>query len=480
MPDPLVLEGTLTREDQAASPYSYLAFEVPEGTTQISVRLSYDKDDDNVLDLGITDPTLETFPSLTGLRGWSGGARSEFVLARDHATPGYLSGEIPAGTWHIILGLYKIRPQGCPYRVEIMLDDTPRSLTEGAKPIAVPRARAEAGWYKGDLHSHCYHSDAKGSLEDLVRAAGARGLEFLAVTDHNTSSHHRFLAELSSPDLLLIPGEEVTTDRGHANIWGVPGTVDFRITEDAQLPELIEHVHARGGLFSINHPKQGGPAWDYPFPQGIDCFEAWQSPWLKRNEESLAHYDVLLREGRRLTLVGGSDRHQPGWPDPDPSILQIGSPTTWLKLEELSITAVLKGLKAGQGFVSESPQGPTLKIRLEDTPMGSVHQASPGQAVSAHAEVNGAQGDLLRWVSATGVCRELTIAQDPFEDRWSWQAQGPFLRAEIVAQASRTKLENVIHQLAKTDKIPPGTTPSELLKQRLVRALSNPVYVGQD
>ena len=43
----------------------------------------------------------------------------------------------------------------------------------------------EAGELRGDLHSHTtWSTDAKGSLEEMVAAARARGYEYLAVTDH--------------------------------------------------------------------------------------------------------------------------------------------------------------------------------------------------------------------------------------------------------------------------------------------------------
>ena len=65
----------------------------------------------------------------------------------------------------------------------------------------------------------------------LIEAAAQAGLDFIAVTDHNTSSHFSALRELQPyhDKLLLIPGAEITTFGGHANIFGQSRWVDFRV-----------------------------------------------------------------------------------------------------------------------------------------------------------------------------------------------------------------------------------------------------------
>ena len=53
-------------------------------------------------------------------------------------------------------------------------------------------------------------------------------MDFLAVTEHNTVSHHPYLHAVGARhSILLIPGQEVTTDWGHANVFGETGWVDF-------------------------------------------------------------------------------------------------------------------------------------------------------------------------------------------------------------------------------------------------------------
>jgi DNA polymerase (family 10) len=56
-----------------------------------------------------------------------------------------------------------------------------------------------AGDIRGDLHSHTVASDGRGTVEEMLRAAQARGLEYLAITDH--SATHGFGNHVTADDL---------------------------------------------------------------------------------------------------------------------------------------------------------------------------------------------------------------------------------------------------------------------------------------
>ena len=93
---------------------------------------------------------------------------------------------------------------------------------------AYPTRNGFRGWsggarssFRGDLHCHTHHSDAKGAPETLAKNARRNGLDFLAVTDHNTTSQWKYFGPSSTPDLIFVPGMEITTARGHANIFGL-------------------------------------------------------------------------------------------------------------------------------------------------------------------------------------------------------------------------------------------------------------------
>ena len=465
-----IITAHLTRADQAANPYYYIPFAVPPGTTRLDVTLAYAKAEDCVIDLGAFDPRDTGYPAAEGFRGWSGGARDAFFIAADDATPGYVHGPIQPGTWHVILGLYKIPAAGADITLTITLDDAVRAVLQ--PPARSFPAREGAGWYKGDLHCHTFHSDARGAPETLHAAAVQAGLDFLAVADHNTITQRRYFHPHSSPDLVFVRAMEVTTAVGHANVYGVDEWIDFRMTKPSDAHVLERLVHEKGGLLSINHDKPTIP-WDYDFP-AADCQEVWQSTWLAWNWVSLARWQARLAAGMKLAAIGGSDFHQPETLQPEGPLV-LARPTTVLYLPELSEAAVLAAMKAGHGYVTESPTGPHLEIGAGGTAMGGT--VSELSQVDLH--VRGAAGDLLVLVDATGTIAEHEIGEADWRERITLAAPQKFVRAEIVARASRDRLIAEFTAALGGRELPWQLKNIDLATQPIRRALGNPIYVDQ-
>ena len=236
------LEGHVPGELARRDPYLYLPFPVPQGARRIHVAYSYSEPvtapfgmgPGNTLDIGIFDSRGRDFLTAPGFRGWSGGARSEFYITPDEATPGYIKGALFPGEWNVMLGLARLEPEGVRYSVDVTVEagETPAlahpEALEGraAEPrpaiaTAPVAAAGEGVWLKGDLHCHTVHSDGLNTVRELVENAVALGLDFLAITDHNTNTHHADLNAITGLPIVLIPGEEVTTYWGHANTWGL-------------------------------------------------------------------------------------------------------------------------------------------------------------------------------------------------------------------------------------------------------------------
>jgi hypothetical protein len=458
--------------DDKGDRYRLVPFDVPPGTASLTVRYEYVNAADkskagkeasgSIIDLGLFDPRGHKFLDGEGFRGWSGGFRSEATLSPAEATPGYLPGPLYPGTWQVLLGLYKIAPEGCEVTVTITL--TPGEVTPVSPPGYAPAGVLRAGpaWYRGDLHAHSFHSDGKVDVATLAAVAREQGLDFLSVTEHNTVSHLPDLAAQAGPSPLLIPGVEITTYRGHANVWGVRTWQEFRATTEDEIAQIRQRVRERGLLFSINHPKEGGPPWEFESTVDADAVEAWQAPWWLSNYQSLAFWDDLLRAGQRPTLVGGSDKHQ-GPFDGTLSAYELGTPTTWVYAETLSEAAILDGLRARHVFVSRDPRGPHVifEARAGDRRaiVGDVLRVPVGETVSFSCRVEGAEpGWLLRVINCEGEAACLEIDGETWAHAW--------------------EVEVVRDDYYRLEVIEPPLEPIEQEPAALFAfALSNPIYI---
>ena len=101
-------------KDRETGRYQYVPVEVPGGTTRLYVSYAYDKlGGQNVVDLGLFEPGPLDFGQAR-CRGWTGGERSEVTITTGSATPGYWPGPLPAGRWHVQLGLSTVSATSTP------------------------------------------------------------------------------------------------------------------------------------------------------------------------------------------------------------------------------------------------------------------------------------------------------------------------------------------------------------------------------
>lgn len=411
----LVLTGEITGADHQT--YKPVTFQVPAGVTRLAVAFDYTgRENRTVVDLGLLDPVR--------FRGWSGGNKKSFFLSTEAATASYLPGPLPAGRWTLLLGVPNARPNSkATFEAKVWFQRSP-----APPPAELPKA-ATPGWYRGDLHMHTAHSDGGCVTGDAPRApcpvyrtvlaAQAAGLDFIAVTDHNTTSEADALAELqpSFPNLLLMTGREVTTFQGHANVFGPTAFIDFRLGSKSvpTIRALQQAVKAAGGVFSINHPAVPsgeicmGCGWtakdtDYDAVQAIEVANGGNEKALGGFEGVLSgapFWEAQLNQGRRITAIGGSDNHDAGIPHDKPSA--VGRPATVIHAEGLSPEALLAGLRAGRVFIDldgtrDRMLDLTARTGGAEAVMGGVLPVKPGQAVTFQAVVAGVDAPRLEIV----------------------------------------------------------------------------------
>jgi len=409
-PPAIVLQGKVTGTQNKT--YFEVSFDVPSGVHRISVDFSYTgKDHKTALDLGIADP--ERF------RGYSGGNKSHFTIGESDATPSYLPGAIPAGRWKLLISVPNIRAtEESEYRAEIQFNSTIEDQGFASGPL-------ETGtrWYRGDLHMHTANSDGSCVSQSgnrvpcpvfvTAQSAAAQGLDFIAITDHNAISHYDAMRELQPyfDRLLLIPGREMTTFWGHFNIFGVTQYIDYRVTEHGgrSINDILRDVRDRGGIASVNHADSPGGEicmgckWE---PAGVDMTLFTGVEVVNGGRRGLSSADFWDKEiagGFQLTAIGGSDSHngaaRPG------ETGAVGWPTTVVEAGELSVPAILDGIRRGRVFIDLTASRDKL-IDLEaldsaagsDKPvrMGGRLVAPKGHSIVIHISISGCSNSEVR------------------------------------------------------------------------------------
>jgi hypothetical protein len=354
-------EGRLTARDCKRSIAHHFA--VPAGSGQMKLHLSFApshaQGTGNMLTLALFDPK--------GFRGAGhrGGHSHRVRISAAEATPGYIAGPLTAGEWTAEVDTHMVMPGAAvQYTLDITIAKGAGATTE-MRPTAVRRApripQRGAGWYRGDLHSHTDHSDADGcSVAELVGAARKQGLDFLFLTDHNTTSGLAELEALGDEELLTAGGIELTTYWGHALVLGTREWVDWRVRPGTgEMTHLAEEAYARGQVFVIAHPQSNGDpgctgcAWRFGemMPGNARLVEIWNGPWRgdSNNEPSLALWYDWLNQGWRLVATAGTDTHSPHDYAAGPGFNVVYS-------EEVSEAALLRALRAGHLYLSAGPQ----------------------------------------------------------------------------------------------------------------------------
>lgn len=423
-----------------------MPFEVPRHLRQLHVRYAYSDriDSDptlvggNTVDIGIFDEG-GTAGGGPGFRGWSGSNKLELTIDEHWATPPYRSGPIQPGTWHVLLGPYKVAASGCDWRVEVWFDPglpPPVRFAAGLSRLnaeVLPQPRA--GWLRGDLHCHSLYSDGDAWPVEVLQAAAEAGLDFLGVTEHNGVTHQSAYGPGGDGLPVVVPGVEVTTYGGHWNAHGTDRWWEFREPDARAVEAAMRDAAASGALVSVCHPKPLGPAWEYD-ASGYHAIEVWNGPWPRLNSAALAFWEEHLRRGERIVALGGSDTHRLRSADPDPRhATALALPTTWVQSgERRDAAAVLAALRAGRSFISASPRGPQLYL-----------DPHPARGGCVHAEVRGARGATLRLCSSGGEIARAEIGVDGWDGSLDLPSAVPYVRAEVVGpDGSMLALSNPI------------------------------------
>ncbi len=182
---------------------------------------------------------------------------------------------------------------------------------------------------KLDLHVHTNRSsDAFTRPEHLANICLDRGLDGLAITDHNV------LASDSSEQPVILPGIEISTREGHVIALGVSEAIPRGLSAD----ETIRRIRDLNGVSIIPHPYDLLRSSVRPHiltirPDAIEVI----------NSSSFLHSMTWKRarkfaEKENYPMTAGSDSHIPE---------TIGRAYTEIECESRNVNSVLAGLRSG-------------------------------------------------------------------------------------------------------------------------------------
>lgn len=109
---------------------------------------------------------------------------------------------------------------------------------------------ALGGVRRYDLQVHTRVSPcSRAHPRDIVASARRRGLDGIAITDHDTTAGYDAVREYDTADLELVPGCEVTTTQGHLLALGVE-----QAPPRADPLAAVDAIHREGGVAVLSHP----------------------------------------------------------------------------------------------------------------------------------------------------------------------------------------------------------------------------------
>ncbi len=152
----------------------------------------------------------------------------------------------------------------------------------------------------------CYSADATTTLKEVVYYAKERGLDGVAVTDHDTIIGALRLAK--QKQIIAIPGIEINTLNGHVLALNVTKP----IARNRDLIETVEKIRELGGIAALAHPSvilKGGAAYKACSASNIDAVEIINSaafPFFLST-----YLNRRLAKRLRLPEIAGSDAHHP-------------------------------------------------------------------------------------------------------------------------------------------------------------------------
>jgi len=103
---------------------------------------------------------------------------------------------------------------------------------------------------KLDLHIHSqYSEDGTGTHLEIAKILKKKGLNGMAVTDHNTVEGGLSALKVTTKDFVVIPGVEISTKDGHIIALNIKENIPRSLTVE----ETVEKIIDKGGIPIVPH-----------------------------------------------------------------------------------------------------------------------------------------------------------------------------------------------------------------------------------
>jgi predicted metal-dependent phosphoesterase TrpH len=253
------------------------------------------------------------------------------------------------------------------------------ALTLGSLDRQAPgRVPLQVGGYTvltADLHVHAFPGDGALAAWELRDEAARRGLDVIAITNHNQTIAARLPAGGGGSLPLVIPGQEITTPTFHLIAAGIRRPVDWRLP----LREAIAAIHAAGGVAIAAHPVKS--FWRVAEnDSGLEVLDGAEAVtesgerFDRSRREIREFYERTRRRNSDLAPVGSSDFHL---------IAPLGACRTYVFVREVSERGVLEAIRNGRTVAADDGSGLVGDSAFVERLRGMVPHQAPAPAFLA-------------------------------------------------------------------------------------------------
>jgi len=186
---------------------------------------------------------------------------------------------------------------------------------------------------KCDFHVHTQFSfDSLAKIEKILKKAKEKGIDCIAITDHNEIEGAKKALEISKDfGILVIPGIEVKSKKGDIIGLNIKEKIEPKLTAK----ETIKRIKEKGGFVILPHPFA---FWENfkgnlnEIINEIDAIEIYNASVIGKGNEKAENFVKKYN----LPFVAGSDAHFPEF---------VGKAFVEIEGENLTIEEIFEKIK---------------------------------------------------------------------------------------------------------------------------------------